>query len=551
MVSIPKLDKETLNKDATAGLTSCIVKIPDAIGDSILAGVNPAYGLYSLIVGAPVGALLASSEVMVLSTTSAMALTVSAGLVGIGGDTRIEALFVLTFLVGVFQLLAGLLRFGRLTRFVSNAVMVGFFSGVGVLIVLGQLSNFTGYQGSGSNKIAQTFDLLTHLNLVNPATALVGIVTLAIIVGARQTRLRNFAAILAIVVSSVLVQLLGLSSVAPVSSIAAITASLPLPALPNLLLSPMIVTAALSAAVIGLIQGAGISGAYPNSDGTYPDISRDFVGQGVSNLVAGLFRGMPIGASIGQTAVMLAAGAKTRLANVFSAAFLVIILLLFGSWLERVPLAAIAALLIVAGVGTVSPERIREVWRVSLSARATLLLTFGATLVLPIQVAVLVGVVGSIVFHVYKASVDVQLMELVLKDDGSAVEQAPPSRLSDGRVTVLDFYGSAFFASASVLRDRLPDARGAHRAVVVLRLRGRRELGSTFIEVLGRYARALHDGDGKLMLAGVSVLLKEQLMRSKYGAVIGAENVFAERGQLGASTREAVAQANEWLARPG
>lgn len=551
MVSIPKLDMDTLNKDATGGLTSCIVKIPDAIGDSILAGVNPAYGLYSLIVGAPVGALLASSEVMVLSTTSAMALTVSAGLAGIAGDTRTEALFVLTFLVGVFQLLAGLLRLGHLTRFVSNAVMVGFFSGVGVLIVLGQLSNFTGYESSGSTKVAQTFDLLTHFNLANPATVLVGVVTLAIIVGARQTRIRNYAAILAIVVSTALVQLFGLSSVAPVSSIAAITASLPLPALPNLLLSPMIVTAALSAAVLGLIQGAGISGNYPNSDGSYPDISRDFVGQGVSNLVAGLFRGMPIGGSIGQTAVMLAVGAKTRLANVFSAAFLVIILLLFGSWLERVPLAAIAALLIVAGVGTVSPERIREVWRASLSARATLLLTFGATLVLPIQVAVLVGVVGSIVFHIYKASVDVQLMELVLKDDGSAVEQAPPSRLPDGRVTVLDFYGSAFFASASVLRDRLPDARGTHRAAVVLRLRGRRELGSTFIEVLGRYAQALHDGDGKLVLAGVSDLLKEQLMRSKYGAVIGSENVFSGRDQLGSSTREAIAQANEWLARSG
>jgi sulfate permease, SulP family len=260
-----------------------------------------------------------------------MALTVSAGLSGITGDTRIEALFVMTFLVGAFQLLAGLLRLGRLTRFVSNTVMVGFFTGVGVLIVLGQLSNLTGYQSSGSNKITQTFDLFMHLNLADPATVSIGIVTLAIIVIARHTQIRNFAAILAIVVSTVLVQLFGLSSVASVSSIGAITASLPLPQLPNLLLSPMIITAALSAAVIGLIQGAGVSSNFPNPDGTYADISRDFVGQGVGNLVAGLFRGMPIGGSISQTAVMLAAGAKTRMANIFCAVFLVVIVLVFGS----------------------------------------------------------------------------------------------------------------------------------------------------------------------------------------------------------------------------
>ena len=547
MVPVPTLHKESLNKDAIAGLTSSIVKIPDAIGDSILAGVNPVYGLYSLMVGAPVGALLQSSEFMTLSTTSAMALTVSAGLSGITGDTRIEALFVMTFLVGAFQLLAGLLRLGRLTRFVSNAVMVGFFTGVGVLIVLGQLSNLTGYQSSGSNKITQTLDLLMHLNLADPATVSVGIATLAIIVIAQHTRIRNFAAILAIGVSTVLVQLFGLSSVASVSSIGAITASLPLPALPNLLLSPMIITAALSAAVIGLIQGAGVSGNFPNPDGTYADISRDFVGQGVGNLVAGLFRGMPIGGSVSQTAVMLAAGAKTRMANIFCAVFLVVIVLVFGSWLARVPLAAIAALLIVAGVGAINAERIREVWRVSRSSGATLLLTFGATLVLPIQVAVLIGVVGSIVIQLYKTSVDIKLVELVLKDDGSVVEGAPPSRLPNESVTVLDFYGSAFFASASTFRGLLPDAKGTHRAVVILRLRGRRELGSTFIEVLGRYAQTLREHEGKLMLTGVSDILKEQLERSKYAAVIGPDNIFSGLDQLGSSTREAVGRANEWL----
>jgi sulfate permease, SulP family len=551
MVSIPKRYKENLGADTIAGLTNGIVNVPSAIADAVLAGVNPIYALRALIVGIPVAGLSTSSELMSVSTTAATALIVGASLSGVASTVRVEALFVLTFLVGAFQLLAGLLKLGRLTRFISNAVMTGFLSGVAVLIILGQLGNFTGYDTAAGNKLVQTLDLLTHLNLINPISASIGITTLVIIILIHQTRLRNFAAVAAVIVTTAVVQLLGLGSVGLVGNIAEISIGPLLPALPNLLLSPIIIGSALAVAIIGLIQGVGVSSSIPNPDGEYPDVSRDFAGQGLGNIVAGLFQGMPLGGSVSQTAVMLAAGAKTRIANVLTGVFVAALVIVFGAQLKIVPLPTIAALLVFVGVEIIWGQQIREVWRTSLSSRTVLVLTFGATLVLPIQIAVLFGVAASVVLHVYKTSLDIQLVELAVSDDGSVRERKTPAILPSDRVTVLDFYGSAFFASAPTLQSLLPEAKEATRAVVILRLRGRRELGSTFLKVLGRYAQELQSNDGKLVLTGVSDDLNEQLGRSKYWELLGAQNIFLARDEVGSSTLEAVTRANEWLERSG
>ena len=237
------------------------------------------------------------------------------------------------------------------------------------------------------------------------------------------------------------------------------------------------------------------------------------------------------------------------IANILTGVFVAALVIIFGAQLKTVPLPTISALLVFAGVEIIRGQQIREVWRTSLSSRTVLVLTFGATLVLPIQIAVLFGVIASVVLQIYKTSLDIQVVELAVSDDGSVREHTPPAILPSNRATVLDFYGSAFFASAPTLQSLLPETKQSKRAVVILRLRGRRELGSTFLKVLGRYARELQSNGGKLVLTGVSDDLDEQLGRSKYWEFFGAENVFLARDEVGSSTLEAIARANEWLER--
>jgi len=134
--------RKALIPNLVAGLTTAIADIPDAMASAVLAGTNPVYGLYAIMVGKPIGGLLTSSHFMTLAVTSAMALTAGSALTGFSGESHTQALFTLTLLVGIFQVLAGLLKLGRLMRFVSNAVMIGFLTGVSVLVVLSQLGDF-------------------------------------------------------------------------------------------------------------------------------------------------------------------------------------------------------------------------------------------------------------------------------------------------------------------------------------------------------------------------------------------------------------------------
>jgi SulP family sulfate permease len=130
-------DRATLKRDAVAGLTGAIGSVPDGMASGVLAGVSPIYGLYASMIGPIVGGISASTQLMLVTTTSAAAIAAGQSLGGLDGEDRIASLFLLTLLIGAFQVAAGLLRLGSLTRFVSHSVMTGFLTGIAVLIVLG------------------------------------------------------------------------------------------------------------------------------------------------------------------------------------------------------------------------------------------------------------------------------------------------------------------------------------------------------------------------------------------------------------------------------
>ena len=232
------LDFEPKNvpKDIGAGLTLAMVAIPDSIASAILAGVNPVFAFNSMMVGMPVAGLFTSSQFMNIGLTAAMMMAVADGLTGINGDSIITALITLTVMIGLFQILLGWLKLGVFTRFISNAVMIGFLTGVATVLILGQLGDLTGYQSEYSNKVMQALDLITHPTRIDLATTLTGVGTILLILVLARTRLRNFSLALAVLLSSIAVVLLKLDSVALVGDTNEIFAAIPIPALPDLAL---------------------------------------------------------------------------------------------------------------------------------------------------------------------------------------------------------------------------------------------------------------------------------------------------------------------------
>lgn len=547
-----KPDRGLISSDLIAGLTFSVVNVPQAMAHALLALVsNPVMGIYTLMIAVPVGAVFTSSVFMNVSTTSALSVATGEALGSLPVGTRTGALIALVFMIGVFQLLAGVFRLGFLVRFVSNAVMTGFLNGIAVLIILGQLGDLTGYDSIYSNRIAKALDLFLNLNQVELHTTIIGLLTLGLMVLLLITpRLSKFAFIIAIVVSTVLLAVLGWQSVETVGDIATITASLPQIQLPQISLLAKMLLPAFSIAIIGLIQGAGVSQGYPNPDGKYPNVSRDFLGQGMANLATSFVGGIPAGGSISGTALIKSAGARSRWANISVGLFVAVIVALFASLVSLVPMAALAALLIVAGFQGMRIPQALTVWNTSRVSGVVMILTFLATLFMPLQYAVLVGVAFSILLYVARQSNKVVLTQIVPVPGGLPEEQPAPEALPSHQVTMLQIYGSLFFAAAKSLEEMLPALDDTTHAVVLIGLRGRNEIGSTFVTVLERYVKDLYAHDSKLMLVGVSPDVYSQLVRSGLRALIGDENIFPATAQVGGPMNRALAAANQWLDQP-
>ena len=552
-----KPERSHLASDVVAALTFAVVNVPQAMGHALLATVNPVLGIFTLMVAVPVGAIFSSSVFMNVSTTGALAVAAGVVLVEFPAGQRAEALVVLVLLVGAIQLLAGLFRLGFLIRFVSNSVMTGFLNGVAVLIILGQLSDLTGYQSSFSNRVAQALDLLLRIGQINPQATTIGVFTLALIVGLLWLKaLQRFAFIIAIAVATVALAVLSLpalptaayfAAVPTVGGISAIPRELPQLMLPQLSLVLSLWLPALSIAIIGLVQGAGVSQGTPNPDGRYPSVSRDFLSQGAANMATSLVGGIPAGGSVSGTALIMGAGAKSRWGNIFVGLFVALIVLLAGPLVERVPMPALAALLIVAGFQGLRVEQAVMAWKTGRISRAVMLVTFVATLAVPLQFAVLFGMALSIVLQVFRQSNKVIVTQWVLQPEGFPLEQPPPAQLPSHQFTLLHVYGSLFFAAAKSMEELLPKVGNATHAVVAINLRGKSEIGSTFMTVLQRYSEALRKNQSRLMLVGVDPVVLDQLAKTGMLKVIGEENVFVATPQLGAALNQAVAAATEWL----
>ena len=541
--------RRNLVPDVIAGLTTGIANIPDAMASGVLAGANPVQGLYAIMIGTPLGAIFGSSAFMNVSATSALAITAGSALVGYTGDAHARAISTLTLTAGVLMILAGLFKMGKLLRFVSNSVVIGFLTGVSINVILSQIGDFTGYSSDYENKVVKAVDTLLHINQIDPQTTTIGILTIVVILLVDRTRLRNFSMLLGMVAGTVAMIVLGWTGVQQVSDIATIPNSLPLPQLPDFTLVPALLLDAIALAVIALIQGAGVSKAYANPDGRYPDSSRDFVGQGAANFGAGLFQGMPIGGSVASTALNISSGAKSRWANIFSGIIVALTVLLFSGAVSVVAIPAMAGLLIVAGVQSIKTERIHDIWVTGWPPRVVMIVTLLMTLIIPLQQAVFVGLVFTIIFQFFVTSGrEIRVVQLVLNPDGTVGETPVPAKLPSEAVTVLQVYGNVTFAGAETMETRLPSVDDSKRPVVILRLHAQEGIGSSLISVLERYSQQLQAHGGKLMVAGVNKKVKGQLDRTDTTSeFLGPENVFVSTSNLGESTRAALREAQRWL----
>lgn len=533
--------------DVMASLVNGVSNVPDGLATSLMVGVNPIHGLYSTILGPTIGSLISSSQIMLVATTVAASVFAGQAISGLPEEQRLTGLFTFVVLAGIALMIFGFLKFGRLSKYISYPVMRGFMYGVGVLLILGQFNGLVGYTPESSNSVLAFIETFANIGSWNWWAVLTAAITLGTMLLLQRTPAKLFASALALVAGTVVVFFGGLDSVQIVQDISRIPRGLPEFSMPNLeIISLELIFYAIALAAVIAVQGVGVSQMAENPDGSPVDPSRDMIAQGAANVGAGLFSGIPVGGSIGSTALNMTLGAQSRWAGILAGVWMLAIVLIFPGIVEQVPMPALTTLIMVAGFGAVNVKDSISILRSGWSAVLGFSVTLISVLLFSIPVAVAIGVILSILFYFVTSASDISIKHQV-KEGDQIVEQDLPEKLPSNKVTVLSIEGSLFFAGAQTLRENLPRVGEAENPVVLLRMRNQSQMGATLIDVLDEYAEDLETAGGKLYLSGLDNGQLKYLRSS--GKLVESEEAhfFEETNVIGESTRTAVAHANEWI----
>ena len=534
-----------LKRDLLAGMPGAIAAVPDGMANGALAGVNPIHGLYASMVGRVAGGLTASTKMMVITTTSAAALAAGEAVEAAPDDQRSDAVIWLTLIAGLVIFAAGVMGLSRYVRFVSQSVMLGFLTGLSANIFFGQLPALTGSPSEGNFAITRALNVVLHPAQMDLASVAAGISAILLLAVLSQTRAASVASLVALLVPTLVVILADVPGVARVSDLGAIPQGLPSPHLPSLAaLSPSVISAAFAIAAIIVVQGAGVAEAAPNPDGTRSSPGRDFRAQGVANLAAGLFGGQPVGGSVSATALNVSVGASSRWAAIWSGIGVALVLVVFSTAVGYVVLPTLAAFLVYAAIRSIKPGEIWSVTHSGINSLVALGVTLVATLLLPVPAAVGVGVGISLMLQLNQEAVDLRVVELYPMPGDRFGERPPPRHLEADSVVVLDVYGSMFFAGAKTLQDLLPQVGLAQNVSVILRLRGRTTLGSTFLRVVSDYADRLQRNGGRLYLAGLDPAVLKAWESDALSKRLAGVMLYPATEVVGASTHNALLDAN-------
>ena len=492
----PRVNRGSLRADGLAGLTGGLILVPQGVAFATIAGMPPEYGLYAAMLPAVVAALWGSSWHLVSGPTTAISIVVFATMSPLaepGSPQFVALVLTLTFFVGVFQLLLGILRLGTLVNFVSHTVVVGFTSGAAVLIAASQVKNFFGLPIPRGASVAEVVQgLFAHLTEIQPWIFLVALVTLLVCALSKYLWPRLPHMIVGMVAGSALAAALNAwlgPQATGLSSIGALSIGFPPLSSPDWSwdTAQRIAPIAAAVALLALTEAVSIARAMALSSGQRIDGNQEFIGQGLSNIVGAFFSGYASSGSFNRSGLNYVAGAQTPLAAVFSAGFLLLIMLFLAPLAQYLPTAAMAGILFVVAWGLIDTTQIVETWRASRSEFGVLLATFVATLTLQLEFAIYVGVGLSLILYLRRTS-QPGVEDVKPVPGRSAPMFSTDTGLPDcPQLKIVRINGSLFFGAVNHLQEAfqaIDEANPAHRHVLLV------ASGINFIDLGGAHMLA-------------------------------------------------------------
>jgi SulP family sulfate permease len=545
--------------DVVAGLTVATVAVPQAMAYALVAGLPVEYGLYTAIVMTAVGAVFDSSRQLINGPTNAISIAVLSALALIPAEQRIQAAILLAFLVGAIQLGITLLRLGDLTRYISHSVIVGFTLGAGTLLVLDQTKNLLGMAAVGDvhdHFLVRFWGSLSAGGGIHPATAAIGLGTIALVLALRAIKARLGWRLLpelmiVVAIMATVTARLGLDQ-AGVRVVGAIPASLPSFGAPlfDLALMRDLASGAAAIALLGLLEAVSMAKAIAAVTKQKLDMNQQCLSEALANLVGSFFHCFPGSGSLTRSAINQQAGAATQWSGVVSAAAVAMIMLMFAPYAHYIPRATLAGILMVSAYNMVDWHSLAYHLRTTRFDAAIVLATALSAVAISVEFCVMIGVLMSFVLTVPRAG-RMLLSEFVIAPEGYARE-----RLADDtpckRVLIFGLEGEMFFGASAALEgyfDQIEERLGPETAVVILRLKRARSPDAVGVTLLEGFLERMRRRGVRVLLCGVREGLVGLLERVGISQALGPD-LFAEQAVRQTSTMLAVRRAYELIPEP-
>ena len=525
---LPELDRNQLGRDIVSGILVGIVALPLAIAFAIASGVSPEKGLISAVVGGFLISFLGGSRVQIGGPTGAFIVI----LYGIVERYGVNGLMVATLMAGVILVMMGVAQFGSLIKFIPYPVIVGFTSGIAVIIFSSQVKDLLGL---ALPKVPADFidkwAAYAHaLPTFTPASFLTGMAALLIILFWQKVSKKIPGPLIAIIVTTAAVRLLHLEVDTIASRFGDIPSSLPAPTLPSLdfrmvrdLVMPATTIAMLGAieALLSAVVADGMIGGRHKSN-------MELIAQGIANIAAPLFGGIPVTGAIARTATNVKNGGRTPVAGIVHAATLLCIMLLFGQWAKLIPMPTLAAILIVVSWNMSEHHVFRQLLKSPRSDIIVLLTTFGLTVLFDLTIAIEVGMLLAVILFMQRmagmANVGVITGELKDEEEGNDPNAIVTRSIPEG-VEVFEISGPFFFGAASKFKDAMRIVARASD-IRIIRMRKVLTIDATGLNMMKEMLEDCRKTGTTLILSGVHTQPLFAMQQFGLADEIGQENIF-------------------------
>jgi SulP family sulfate permease len=523
--------KSWLRSDLIAGLTSAAVVIPKAMAYATIAGLPVQAGLYTVLVPMTIYAVMGTSRPLSVSTTTTIAVLTAAelGRVAPGGEpsSLLVASAMLTLMVGVFLVLASSLRLGFIADFISEPVLVGFKADIGVVIVLDQVPKILGIHFSRGSFFHNALAVAHGLPHTSLTTLAVGIIAIALLIGIERFLPRMPAPLIAVATGIIGAHLLGLSAHG-VELVGRIPQGLPSITRPDFSLLQELWPGALGIALMSFTETVAAGRAFANSGEPHPRANRELLATGLANMGGAFLGAMPAGGGTTQTAVNRLAGARTQLAEMVTVALALATLLLLAPFLSLMPLATLAAVVIVYSIGLIRPIEFREILQIRRTEFIWALTAFGGVIVLGTLKGIIAAIVLSLVALASQvAAAPVYVLGRKRKSNvfRSRSEEHPEDETYPG-LLLLRLEGRVFFANAEQIGQKIGQlVHEAQPKVVVLDLSPVFDLEYTALKALSEGEKRQRERGVRTWLVGLNPGVLQMVRRSPLGKALGPEGM--------------------------